>query len=170
MTLPLSRNTTYTAGAQVKSTDLNDLQDAVINGRHGLITIRIPASLGCAQNNTIAWSLDAGGVAGAPFPQWSVPLTIAAGDRIVAIRARLQDSATGPTKLTLITTKSVDTTETGFGGAGTLSAGTGAWQTLSRSALNETVAAGTSYYATLLLSTGTAACHLQWIEVDIDHS
>jgi hypothetical protein len=170
MTLPLSRNTTYTAGAQVKSTDLNDLQDAVINGRHGLITIRIPASLGTPQSNAVAWSFDAGGVAGTPFPQWTVPIPVVQGDRIVAVRARMQDSATGPTKLSLITTKSVDTTETGFGGSAVLSAGTGAWQTLTKSAVNETVVAGTSYYATLLLNTGTAACHLQWIEVDIDHS
>lgn len=35
MTLPLSRNTTYAASAQVKSADLNDIQDQIIGGLHG---------------------------------------------------------------------------------------------------------------------------------------
>jgi hypothetical protein len=35
MTLPTSRNTTYAAGSPIKSADLNDLQDAIIDGAHG---------------------------------------------------------------------------------------------------------------------------------------
>lgn len=45
MALPTSRNTTYAAGSQVKSADLNDVQDKIIDlheGKHGEITRWLP--------------------------------------------------------------------------------------------------------------------------------
>lgn len=42
MALPFSRNTTYAIGSQVKSADLNALQDSIVN-HHNNRTIHIPA-------------------------------------------------------------------------------------------------------------------------------
>lgn len=42
MTWPSSRLTTYAAAAAVKSNDLNALQDAIIAGQHGDVTLQIP--------------------------------------------------------------------------------------------------------------------------------
>ena len=42
--LPRSRNTTYAPGVDIKSADLNDLQDAVIAGKHGARRLMIPPS------------------------------------------------------------------------------------------------------------------------------
>lgn len=39
MALPVSRNTSYAPGSQVKSTDLNDLQDVVVGAAHGEIPL-----------------------------------------------------------------------------------------------------------------------------------
>lgn len=44
MALPDSRNTTYAPGVQVKSADLNDLQDAIINAAHGDILMQLPVT------------------------------------------------------------------------------------------------------------------------------
>lgn len=44
MALPLSRNTTYSPNAPVKSNDLNDVQDCVIAGKHGTRTITYGAA------------------------------------------------------------------------------------------------------------------------------
>ena len=44
MSLPETRNTTYTAGLPVKSADLNDLQDAIVARQHGAIELWVPAS------------------------------------------------------------------------------------------------------------------------------
>lgn len=44
MALPLSRNTTYSPNAPVKSNDLNDVQDCVIAGKHGARTLTYGAA------------------------------------------------------------------------------------------------------------------------------
>lgn len=45
MTLPASRNTTYTSGSPVKSADLNAIQDAIIGQKHGDVVMTIHPSL-----------------------------------------------------------------------------------------------------------------------------
>lgn len=44
MTLPLTRNTTYTPASPVKSADLNDIQDAIIGGKHGALEMVLGAA------------------------------------------------------------------------------------------------------------------------------
>lgn len=46
MSLPESRNTSYAASSPIKSADLNDLQDCIIDGKHGLKYMTIPAIAG----------------------------------------------------------------------------------------------------------------------------
>jgi len=138
--------------------------------KHGTKTLRLPAGIGLPQTNSESpWNAEAGGVAastGTGF-QWQVVIPLQVGKRITAWRARVKDSATGPTALTFITTSSVDATETGLGGAGTVSAGSGNWQTLTRT-FNYTVTAGENIYGTVFTSSGSAAVHFAWIEVDYD--
>ena len=45
MALPTSRNTTYAAGSQVKSADLNDIQDSIVQGAHGAVDYFIGAEM-----------------------------------------------------------------------------------------------------------------------------
>ena len=42
--LPLKRNTNYTQGAEIKSADLNDIQDMIIAGKHGEIPLQLNSS------------------------------------------------------------------------------------------------------------------------------
>jgi hypothetical protein len=63
MSLPLTRNTTYSAGSQVKSADLNDLQDMIIGKKHGSISRVYPASLGIG-DGTAGLTYDNGYIGG----------------------------------------------------------------------------------------------------------
>jgi hypothetical protein len=136
--------------------------------KHGLVTLRLPALNGLPLNSSDTWTQDAGGVKGTPLFSWTIPITLPDGKRILNLRVRVKDNATGPTKLTFISTKAVDGSETGFGGAAVVSAGTGAYQTLIKSAVNETLAAGTNYYVNVFTSTGSALGSFAWLEVDYD--
>jgi hypothetical protein len=136
--------------------------------RHDTWTVRIPAFAGLPQSSTALWGFFSGGIVGAPLPLWCIPIVLPEGAHITAIRARVQDNASGPTKLTLITTKSIDDTENGFGATGTTSDGSGGWQTLAHSGFSEPVAPRTIYYASVFTFTGTAAGRFAWIEVDYD--
>lgn len=129
-------------------------------------TIRIPGQRGLAQTYAQGIILDAGGVAGVPLPLWSIALDVPRGSRLTGVRARVKDSSS--TTLMLITTKSVDEYETGIGGSGTPSSGSGQWQTLSRS-MSETDAPGVIFYASVFTypGSGTGAGHVAWVEEDL---
>lgn len=58
MSLPTSRNTSYTTDGPVKSVDLNDLQDCIVEGKHGLRYQCIPAIAGFHDGN---WSIGGNG-------------------------------------------------------------------------------------------------------------
>lgn len=45
MSLPSSRNTSYSASSPIKSADLNDVQDCIVAGKHGIKYLSIPAAL-----------------------------------------------------------------------------------------------------------------------------
>lgn len=44
MTLPLSRNRTYSPGDPIRSSDLNDIQDQIIGAKHGELELMIAAA------------------------------------------------------------------------------------------------------------------------------
>jgi hypothetical protein len=51
MTLPASRNTNYSPGATaVRAADLNDIQDAIIGGKHGDLPFHVPLIIYSASN------------------------------------------------------------------------------------------------------------------------
>lgn len=160
MTLPLTRNTTYAALSQVKSADLNAIQDCIVSGKHGTKTEVIPligiTQTAVAPTNTISLT----------NPNFVViPFRIPVGSRITAIRVGCIDSATGPTKLQCALY------DISLGGAspGTLStasAGTGAQQTIQVTGLTSDVAAGHVYGVYVARSTGTATCTINNVEID----
>jgi hypothetical protein len=89
MTLPLTRNTTYTPEAPVKSYDLNDLQDKMIDawaGQHGDVTTLMPLTLGFPTNPAnwtptgLRWDSLAAGSIGFQLP-------LCNGDRLREVRA-----------------------------------------------------------------------------------
>lgn len=133
-------------------------------GLHNLRTLILPVvapfiGSGASPSNPIA----AIG-AGTPTIQVGIPLRI--GDTIVAVRLRVQDSATGPTKILFKLCTSAD------GGAVTTiatspaSAGTGAVQTISVTGLNTVLASTFYYWIFATFSTGTANSDVYQIEVD----
>lgn len=52
--LPRSRNFTYGAGSALRSADLDDLQDAVVGAKHGVVTRWFPVQVAGALTN-ITW-------------------------------------------------------------------------------------------------------------------
>jgi len=96
VTLPLSRNTNYTPGSPVKSSDLNDMQDAFI-GRKFPPTWSWRSPLGRAASEiNVAW--DFGGFVKATSGGAAIALIPVApnvGDRITVIGARILGTGAG---------------------------------------------------------------------------
>jgi hypothetical protein len=93
MPLPTSRNTTYAAGSQVLSDDLNDLQDCIIQDAHDERTIVIP----CVSGNGDGAIFDAPGRVEADPNDSSVdlyfPIVLPVGSRITNWVLRCRDSS-----------------------------------------------------------------------------
>lgn len=163
MTWPNSRLTTYAANAKVKSSDLNTIQDSIISLKHGLVTMIVPIN-GIGQNpalGPVVITLTSPNFAFIPIPGLKI------GSRILAIRVKIRDSATGPTKLTALlrTWNYLGSSDSAFSNT---SLGTGASQTLAVTGLTTIVATGNMYYAIVGFSTGTANCFIDALEVDFD--
>lgn len=126
----------------------------------GVQTLQIPVVFGSGVTNWRFATFSAG--------TYTVPIQLPNGSRIVAVRLRFQDNATGPTKLTVGLQSVVD------GGAPTtiatsaVSAGSGANQTLAATGIATVIASGTNYNAVATITTGAANCTLYWFEVDYD--
>jgi hypothetical protein len=58
--LPDSRNTTYGSGSNVKSADLDDIQDMIVGGKHGEITLPLPGAAGVADANVSRSTVNGG--------------------------------------------------------------------------------------------------------------
>lgn len=138
---------------------------------YGQRTIEVPATAGVPFGSAMTWSVDNTGgpisYAAAALARWTIPIVLDVGARIIAVRGRILDSATGPTTVAMSVRKLASGTETLLGGAVT-SAGTGAYQTLSVSGLNEIIIANTVYYASFTEPAGAATVKIQGIEVDYD--
>lgn len=94
-----------------------------------------------------------------------LPLTV--GVTITAIRLRLQDNATGPTKVQfqLLTASDGSENFTSINSSG-ISSGTGAEQTIQSTGLSINVAASTQYTISIATQTGSASCNVYRLEVD----
>jgi hypothetical protein len=169
MALPISRDTTYAPGVPVKSVDLNDFQDCIIGSKHPVRTLIVPVSAPTvALLNTQPATVS--GVVVSATATWMGQVSgLIVGTRIVAVRARVTDSASGPTKLQLVMNVANGGAGPGTGGGPTgPSAGTGALQTLSLSGLSIVVASGFVYFPSVSIVSGSAACLVWQVEIDID--
>lgn len=93
------------------------------------------------------------------------PICLPVGVTILACRADIRDSATGPTKLQVQVVKALNGTTTSLG-TSPASAGTGAQQTIALVGLAEVVASGWGYHAFVNFNTGSASSFINQIEVD----
>jgi hypothetical protein len=104
MTLPASRNTTYAPGSQVNSADLNAIQDQIVAvnatrlkaGPRRLEVLNARVTSGSATFNALGGFL----IATASFTG-SVLLELAAGERLLQMRARIDPAAAGSVTMEL---------------------------------------------------------------------
>lgn len=183
MALPSSRNRTYVASDPVRSQDLNDMQDCIIGKKHGTRTMILPAASGIpvdASAVLAGWNFvrSVGGSANywnSPASGESVifPIPLDIGCRILAVRARIQDT-TGSHTVSMKLHKNVisgSDLNTGSSqvGATQTSAGNGNVQTLTLSGLTETIATLVNYCVHLVSDDGTTTTHkVAAVEIDYD--
>jgi hypothetical protein len=177
--LPLTRNTTYTPASAVKSADLNDLQDAIIGGKHGLLTIPISVfelvNIGTG-SAPVAFAHGIVGNISGDIVAAGQPITVARslgflpiGTRIVNVRVYLKDVA-GQPALT-VSLRGGNRAGTSAADAVTNnSAASGATQTVTLAAVNHDVgtsalAAAYLYLNTFVNATGTYSIYS--IEIDV---
>lgn len=101
--------------------------------------------------------------------QWFIPIPVEVGERVINARVRLKDNATGPTTLrSRIRKGNADDTTTDIT-AVTTSSGSGAYQTITFSALNDTAASGDFYFAMIdITGAGGNICDILKVEIDYD--
>ena len=84
MGLPSSRNTTYTGATPVKSADLNDIQDAIIAGRHhGTLKRNVDISSFAVSSGSATY--DGTKITLGAITEIDVPITLNEGDTITAV-------------------------------------------------------------------------------------
>src|SRR5574343_695720 len=110
MALPLSRNTNYAAASQIKSADLNDIQDCLIGDKHGSRVLNIDAAMAMGVSSN--WGYTSLNLGLAYDPQWYhsvavadeeliIPVPLGIGDRISAVTCYLFAGASGILKAQL---------------------------------------------------------------------
>lgn len=90
------------------------------------------------------------------------------GERIVAVRARVLDNVTGPTKLELRLYSSLNGAAPTLIATSAASSGGGTSQTISVTGLTTVIASTTLYFTTVTFNTGSANSVVQTLEVDCD--
>jgi len=151
MTLPASRNTTYAAGAQVKSADLNDIQDCIISSKQAARTMLIGAPEGMSSQSvgtplsfsTIgrSWSF------GTSVEFLFFPIRVITGDRVTGWKLFLnKSSATGTITGQMQKVEPSTGTITSIGSAATNSANNPGFINLPITGLTETATIGFYYF------------------------
>lgn len=141
-----------TVGDLKHGTRTLSLHSAVFNPLTGSTLTYNQAALTFAASN-------AGGLAAIPLKD---------GDRVLAIRAFIQDNAIGPSKLTASFYSCTSTGTTATIASSSASAGSGANQTLTIGSLTTTIASSTSYGVQIQETSGTSSCSVYMIEIDYD--
>jgi hypothetical protein len=96
MALPLSRSTTYTPGAPVKSADLVDIQDSIVVGGHGPVW-RTAIPLFTTNGGDGAYvDIDNDGIYATGYVVTA--LDVRPGDRLLDVYARVRPGALGPSE------------------------------------------------------------------------
>lgn len=177
--LPLTRNTTYTPATAVKSADLNDLQDAVIGGKHGLLTIPVAifalVNIGVgATPVTVTHSIVSGIAADLVATATPIDAALAinglpVGTRIVNVRVYLKDVAGQP----VLGVSMRGGNRAGSSAADTVtnnSAASGALQTVTLANVNHDIGTsdlGAAYLFLSTLTNATGTYSIYSVEVDV---
>lgn len=141
MALPVSRNTTYAASTQVQSTDLNDIQDKVIdlNGRFDAEETNI---LGCKGGGVGSTSGADGSVVSGTAANVNIPIELPVGAEISSIDiAGLRTGANDPVYEFLETVNSGGATSA----IGSVSGTSASREDLSIGSLTKVLLTGRSY-------------------------
>lgn len=163
-------------GTQILPADFNGTWNALV-ALHAMITgqaqtiwtpfrtIIVPVS--APANGVVnAMAATVTGTVGLGPAFWTAQIPgLSVGERILAVRARVKDSATGPTKLTISLQQAAD----GVLGAVVTSGqstGSGLAQPLSVSAAVD-VASGIIHLVYVAIVTGSASCSIYQVEVDV---
>lgn len=126
MTLPLSRNTTYSAGSQLLSADLNDIQDQIIGGLHGYRWVAVEqissaVASGAATFVGDVWSMSPG------LDAIEFRLPVVYGDNVRAVAMRCKPTVNTNVRIDIVSGK-----DGGGGGlpdlTGTISTNGTAWE------------------------------------------
>lgn len=165
--LPYRRARTYSALSQVKSADLNAIQDTLRYGRHGKRTKTIAGAAFVQASGTTHDYTSGGELRGTPVNALG-SLGLNVGDRILEVRVYLKDSATGPTTVRM-TLASTTTAGVQTPIANVTSAGSGADQTLSLTGLSTTITAANGYALLMATISGSAQSTIRFVEIDYDH-
>lgn len=169
MGLPTSRDVTLGPASAWPSSLGNALQDCIVGRKHPtrtlILSIAAPAVF---IPNVQLVSLS--GSTGTATASWFRQIDgLEVGERITALRARVADNASGPTKLTLgLSHATAGGGPVGDGGTVQQSSGTGAIQTISVTGLASVVASGLQYVVNVSIVSGSATCTLYQVEVDLD--
>jgi hypothetical protein len=152
MTLPASRNTTYAAGSQVKSADLNDIQDCIISSKQVARTMLIGAAEGMSSQAVgtplvfsttgSSWSF------GASVEFLFFPIRAVTGDRITGWKLFLNKTSNGSGIITGVMQKVDQSTGTitSIGSSNANSLNNPGSTTVSITGLTETATIGFYYF------------------------
>lgn len=138
--------------------------------KHATRTMEIPMSAGSPATSSIVYTFSSGGSSldfVTTAMNWVLPIALPIGKRIIEVRVRVQDSATGP--------NSIVANLYSFNGSGgntlidsVISNESGTAQTLTMPALTATVAANVSYGINFISAGATGTTKLFGVEVDYD--
>ena len=163
MTLPTSRNTTYAVGTEIKSADLNDLQDHIIGGKHGSI-IRTAGVNPDVVSGSAAFVED-GYSTGSYIGLFTLPMQI--GEKLTALTVYLKDGNPG----VAYQLKLIDMTDGSSATKSDLmtSDASGTDQVIVATGIVVAAAVVTSRYF-LGVNTSTAGARIYGIEYSVEHA
>lgn len=171
MALPTSRNTTYAPSSMLKSLDLNDIQDWIINVYAGR-PLHIPASTGRAFAGTWTDSAYFGKTTtGLNDQQLFAPLVLEVGAIVtsLAVRAAWEPDTSGATAVARLARITDGTVEFVTGASATIPDNAGAFST-ETGAFSAVIENGWDYYVTAEVdggAGGSPSFTVQWWELTI---
>lgn len=166
MALPDSRNTTYAAGSQVKSADLNDVQDKIVDLHVGKRSHTYSLRVSVTGGRGVGTFAD-GGYEASAGETLKVPIPVDAGERIASVSARVAGQPSfGTGTVTLDVRKCEDG---GSASLGTADSGTsGDPETVQVAALDEDVDGGNATYEAWFTFAGGAPMYAYSLEVSFE--
>lgn len=166
MALPTTINTVYSAGSQVKSADLNEIQTSIVGhetARTALQTEHVMGGEGVSNDAGVLDDAFGGKALSTTGDEVWYRAPVRVGKVLRNIRARVNVGASTTVTATLSTRDTSPPAPTGD----TDNTSASGVQTLTLSAIDLTIAAGSTYQLNIS-KTGAATCGVFWVEFDWD--